>query len=74
MEIILENKRMEIHELQHYLIEEFASMETWKDKKDKINDVISVGVIGILQDIRVFMQNFVTDYKIIFSTLMRESL
>lgn len=74
MEMILENKRMEIHELQHYLIEEFESMEAWKDKKDKINDVMSIGVIGILKDIRALMENFVAEYKVIFCTLMKESL
>lgn len=74
MEMILENKRMEIHQLQNYLIEEFESMEVWKDKKDKISDVISVGVTGLLQDIRALMHSFVAEYKVIFSTLMRESL
>lgn len=49
-------------------------MEVWKDKKDKINDVISVGVIGLLKDIRALMHSFVSEYKVIFSTMMRESL
>jgi hypothetical protein len=52
METYIESKRVQLTELQHYLIQEFAEMQEQREKEGRMVEVFRGEVRGLLADVK----------------------
>jgi hypothetical protein len=46
-------------------------MEEWKDKKDKIVNIMKINVKDILRDVKMFLKTIVSEYQSIIEVVIK---